>query len=361
MRDVGFPDAGKGQPAYAIGNKYLLAIGIDEYDAVSPFKPLQYPSKDATELAAVLKDEYGFDEKNVTTVFNKDAAEKKIRNKIIELKQLLKPEDNLVVFFAGHGAAKDKNGYWIAYDAEANIELNLSVSVILDLLIGCCSQVLLIVDCCFSGATTDKAYPKTVFAGLDVINSKFSVITSGNKFEKVPDKSVFMETFLDILKTKNVSSLEGLIGDIKAGLDEKKSATTITSYSSNDQQGLPFILQRKDSVAFELTNSFFELNYTDQISPKLKGIRLFNLIYLRGTKESGHHIFTHRYFKEAGKNSVTMFNYIPYIISFGRDSQSPDYSLWKHLAKIFGFYTIKIKDTKKNNVIMRMDFLVMEH
>ncbi|CAB4426141.1 unnamed protein product [Rhizophagus irregularis] len=31
------------------------------------------------------------------------------------------------------------------------------------------------------------------------------------------------------------------------------------------------------------------------------------------------------------------------------------------LAKIFGFYTIKIKDTKKNNVILKMDVLVMEH
>ena len=31
------------------------------------------------------------------------------------------------------------------------------------------------------------------------------------------------------------------------------------------------------------------------------------------------------------------------------------------LAKIFGFYTIKIKDTKKNNNIIKMDVLVMEH
>ncbi|CAH1760165.1 1620_t:CDS:10 [Entrophospora sp. SA101] len=31
------------------------------------------------------------------------------------------------------------------------------------------------------------------------------------------------------------------------------------------------------------------------------------------------------------------------------------------LAKIFGFYTIKIKDTKKNNIILKIDVLVMEH
>ncbi|CAG8546646.1 791_t:CDS:10 [Acaulospora colombiana] len=31
------------------------------------------------------------------------------------------------------------------------------------------------------------------------------------------------------------------------------------------------------------------------------------------------------------------------------------------LAKIFGFYTVKIKDLKKNNVILKMDLIVMEH
>ena len=338
-------------PRVPVGKKFMLGIGIDKYEGRGGYASLKYPVQDVENFSKILIAEYGFEESNTLIIKNEMCTQKEIQKTIVELKKKLNVKhDQLLVFFAGHGAVDGENGYWVPSDAEEITELNLSVDDILRKLIGCCKQVLLVVDCCFSGMATEKAYPRVVFAPLSISNSKFSVITSSNKSQVVPDKSEFMENLLDILSTKNISNLEELVGDLNIALEGK--GTRATPFSSSDQEGTAFILQRKDKVSFELTNSFFELNYTEQ-SKRIKGTRLNNLIYVRGTKECGHHIFTQRFFRENGATRINMFNYRPELISFGRDSQSENYSIWNSLAKLFGCLP-------EANQVMKKIFLELE-
>lgn len=334
-RGLDTSDTGAGQEPAPVGKRHLLVIGISKYKTGSGFSDLVYPEKDAENFSRLLFKEYGFD--HVKRLVNDECTTNGIVQCIVEYKKSLGKDDYLVVLFSGHGAIKDQIGYWIAHDANQTLELNLEIDKVLKLLIGCCKQVLLIVDCCFSGAAVEQAYLDAVYNKVKLETTKFSVVTSGNIYQKVPDKSLFMEALLEMLSTKTILNLEQLVGDLKVAIGNQ-CGTTITSFISNDQSGLPFILQRKDQASFELKEAFYELNYTKQTT-HIKGIRLFNLVYLRGTNESGHHFFTQRYFMENGFERLREFFHAPEFITFGKEAQNPEYSIWSKIGSQMGYPT----------------------
>lgn len=318
---------------FAQGKRHLLVISIGNYKPGCGFNVLDYPLQDGKNFTEVLTNEYDFE--TVTEVkdseWTRDKMEDAIRALMAGPQPRLKKDDGLVVLFSGHGFVEFEIPYWIGYDGT-----KAPVSGVLDLLIACskkCRQVLLIIDCCFAGHAPQKAQLKTAFANLEKELTSFAVITAGNKDQVVPDKSIFMEALLDVLSTKAVSNLEQLVGDLKIAVEESGVATVVP-FSSIDQSGLPFILRRTDEAAFELAEAFFKLNYKDQ-SAEIEGTSLFNTIYLPGTKECAHSLFTKRYFKENDIKAIDKLDYRPDRISFGNEAQEPDYDLWKKAGKLF--------------------------
>jgi hypothetical protein len=336
-------DNGVGQKPAPFGKKHLLAIGISNYaDATGVFKPLQYPAQDAKNLCRVLNDQYTFD--TVRTMFDAECSESNIKEKVkaylkdAEIK--LTKDDGLVVLFSGHGAVEYDIPYWVAHDGG-----QVSISGLLDLLIACskaCRQVLLIVDCCFSGTAPEIAQLKTVFANLEKNESSLYIVTAGNKYEKVPDKSIFMEALLSLLSFKNFENFNELVGAVQKKLADKYS---VTPFESQNKIAQPFILQRPDKAGYELKEAFYEFNYSNQV-PNIKGVCLFNLLYLRGTRESGHHFFTQRYFKSNGLERLAEQSKDPVFITFGNHAQDPDYTIWKKLAPQIG---LNVKDAAAFN------------
>ena len=98
-----------------------LIIGISQYKQEGPELPsLDYPTKDASRLKQVLIDRYGFESGNIRYLENPVRAT--IIDAFEQLSSELKAEDNLLIFYAGHGYydKERKFGYWLPADAKPN-------------------------------------------------------------------------------------------------------------------------------------------------------------------------------------------------------------------------------------------------
>lgn len=108
--------------ALDVGKYYALIIGINDYR--SPLDDLKTPVKDARRVEDVLKRKYGFE----TILLTDDGLVQPTRNEIFsalfKLKTKIGSNDNLLIYFAGHGEFYARSGYWLAQDADAEIRAN---------------------------------------------------------------------------------------------------------------------------------------------------------------------------------------------------------------------------------------------
>ena len=132
---------------------YALVIGNNNYQYL---EKLDAAENDAKVLADVLENNYGFDVKLLlnadydTTVDSIHAISKKLTK-----------DDNLLIFYAGHGELdkKQNRGYWLPVDASYEKRSKwISNAIVADELKATdAKHVLLIVDSCFSGSLMRSA------------------------------------------------------------------------------------------------------------------------------------------------------------------------------------------------------------
>ena len=96
------------------GRYYALMIGNNDYQFLNQ---LDTPVSDVGRLAKVLEQQYGF---NVKTVTNGDDAS--LLQALNQLNDVLKPEDNLFIYYSGHGNSRRSGsldvGYWLPVNAQ---------------------------------------------------------------------------------------------------------------------------------------------------------------------------------------------------------------------------------------------------
>jgi len=136
------------------GRYYALVIGNEDYSNIAPLKT---PISDAKKLAEVLEDKYGF---TVDTLFNANNIE--VMEAINNLKEKLTKNDNLLIYYAGHGsrinAGKFVNGYWLPVNADAPPRDTFWVSnefITRHLGRLDARRVLVIADSCYAGMLSD--------------------------------------------------------------------------------------------------------------------------------------------------------------------------------------------------------------
>jgi hypothetical protein len=197
-------DAGRGvgaaeQPQESLastGINYALIIGIQTYD--DPAIPdLDEPVADAQQLKEVLTKNYAFDPSHVKLLQNPDKAA--LFRELEEFAQKVKPEDSLLIFYAGHGMwdQQFEQGYWLPKDADHGSRAQwISNSDIRDYIRAIQSRhTLLITDACFSGGIFKS---RSGLTGSDkAIQELYSMpsrkaMTSGTLTE-VPDHSAFLD------------------------------------------------------------------------------------------------------------------------------------------------------------------------
>lgn len=194
------------------GINYLLAIGIDAYKNCPV---LSNAVKDASDLATVLEKKYGFLPENMSVITNEAATEHRIFSEFRNLIQQVKPDDNVLIFFSGHGHYDEdfKQGYWIPVDARPgaigdyipNSEISTTIRAIPS------RHTLMIADACFSGslfgesrAVFSKETPSIYHQKVGAIPSRWGLASGRNEIvaDGAPgENSPFSENLIYFLES----------------------------------------------------------------------------------------------------------------------------------------------------------------
>jgi tetratricopeptide (TPR) repeat protein len=234
------------------GKNYCLLIGAQNYEDIN-IPSLENPIQDAVRLKLILKKDYDFEDGTIFTLFNPGAND--VKRKLLELITIIQPEDNLLIFYAGHGiwVEKEKKGYWLLVDAKRNDSTTwLQNKDVLNLIAKLPSRhTLLITDACFSGGVfKSRSIGKDAPAALKTINEKISrvAITSGNDTE-VPDESVFMKYLVKALtenKEKYLTAQKMFITQImEAVMTETKTEPRYGTLELAGHVGGDYIFSKK--------------------------------------------------------------------------------------------------------------------
>lgn len=201
------------------GKYYALIIGNQDYR----FLPtLETPLNDARQVQQVLKNRYGF-----TTVVVADGTRKAILNALNDLYKVITPKDNLVVYYAGHGALTEpmnsverlQRGYWLPIGAHRNQRnnwiSNSAISAHLDRIKA--RAILVLADSCYAGAMASQGSAlllasaqsglsaKTIKRGL---SRQSRVVISSGGVKPVVDSvnsrhSLFAQALLEVLDSNH--------------------------------------------------------------------------------------------------------------------------------------------------------------
>lgn len=137
------------------GRFYALVVGTAQYDSLPD---LHTPLADARAVAGVLRDRYRFD---VQVLENPTRYE--IVSALNRYRTVVTPDDNLLVYYAGHGffdEAADK-AYWLPSDAQRDNSANWIIADDVTSTIRAvpARHVLVVADSCYSGGLTRDAGP----------------------------------------------------------------------------------------------------------------------------------------------------------------------------------------------------------
>ena len=189
---------------------YALVIGNNNYEHL---EKLDAAEKDAVVIADVLTNKYGFE---VDLLLNADYDT--TVNSLFKITNKLKKNDNLLIYYAGHGELDkaENRGYWRPVDASFELRSKwISNQRIVDRIKATkAKHVLLIADSCFSGtlmrsSLTPESNEVLDEKNIERLKSKKTrlVITSGGN-EPVVDSdggehSLFALKLIDTLKNNN--------------------------------------------------------------------------------------------------------------------------------------------------------------
>lgn len=166
------------------GEKRFLIIGIDEYPSTR-YKRIANAKIDGDRFAKVLQERYGFVPVR-DDLYDNDATCDNIRDAILDLAESSFEEDNLVIYFAGHGDqnTQSRKGYWIPVDGENDQKKFIKNSTVLDDLESIkAKHILLISDSCYSGTFISRTRTPGKTLTHDELESKNSrwVFVSGEE------------------------------------------------------------------------------------------------------------------------------------------------------------------------------------
>lgn len=210
-----------------VGNYYALIIGIDKYSG--SWRALNNAVNDAKAVESLLKAKYKFN--HFKTLYNEEASRTNIISALEWLVENVKPDDNVFIYYSGHGEFKKSlnKGYWVPYGATTlSTSHYISNSDIQTFIKGIQSNhTLLVADACFSGdifrgntmsvpfENSPKYYKK-----VHSLNSR-QAMTSGG-LEPVMDggrdgHSVFAYYLLKALKENNSEMMDAsqVFGQLK--------------------------------------------------------------------------------------------------------------------------------------------------
>lgn len=218
VANVGRKFGAKSIEGVKFGNYHALVIGNNDYPKLTS---LNTAENDARVVADILENKYGF---NTTLLLNADRYS--MLSALNKLREELTDEDNLLIYYAGHGELDEVNlrGYWLPVDSEADSSANwISNVAITDILnVMAAKHILIVADSCYSGSMTRSSLARLETGLSDSARKKWyqamnstkarAVLTSGGVKPVLDsgggDHSIFAKAFIDVLN-ENEGILEG--------------------------------------------------------------------------------------------------------------------------------------------------------
>ena len=195
-------------PVLNFGRYHALIIGINAYIHL-PL--LQTAVHDALGVAEMLQNNYDFAVKVLT-----DPTRAQIVAALDTLRTTLAKQDNLLIYYAGHGFldTDEDRGYWLPVDAHKDTRINwLANTTVTDTLKALKARhVMVVADSCYAGTLVRDRVVRVVkaeterdvyFTRLAKKRARIALVSGG--LEPVTDKgggnhSVFAKAFLDALE-----------------------------------------------------------------------------------------------------------------------------------------------------------------
>ncbi len=242
-----------------VGEYYGLIIGIDNYSG--EWKPLKNAVNDAKQIEKLLTEKYIFHK--FKTLYNEKATRNNIMKEMEWLMKNTKPEDNVFIFYSGHGDYNEAlgKGFWVPVNAtEQSITQYVSNDDIKTFLSGIKSKhTLLVADACFSGnifrgKTMTIPYQNSTkyYHKVYSLNSRKAISSGGN--EPVMDggkdgHSVFAYYFLKSLRTNTNKFYDAaqLFNDLKIPVVNNSEQTpNYNPVKNTGDEGGQFVFIKKD-------------------------------------------------------------------------------------------------------------------
>ncbi|HTR99440.1 MAG TPA: caspase family protein [Bacteroidota bacterium] len=133
------------------GKYYAFIVGIDSYHGA--WDRLKNAVRDAKAVEALLRQSFRFD--SVQALYNEHATRDDILGAIDNFTSLLRKDDNLLIYFSGHGTLQQRSnrGYWVPADADGkSTSRYISHSELKDRIAAIQGRhILVVADACFSG------------------------------------------------------------------------------------------------------------------------------------------------------------------------------------------------------------------
>ena len=214
----------------ATKTNHLLLIGIDEYQTLPT---LENAVKDALDISNILTQRYSFSKKNIYQIIDKAATGEKIESTLMQLTQELSKEDNLLIYFSGHGIFDEQleEGYWLPCDAIANKKSTFISNANLVTYLNAIKthHTVVISDSCFSGSLLSKSRGTKSHISENFKFPSRWILTSGRKEEPVSDgrpgsNSPFTKSLL-----KNLIERDSPVGLKELSVLIEKDLSTVAS------------------------------------------------------------------------------------------------------------------------------------
>jgi filamentous hemagglutinin family protein len=171
-----------------IQRKLAVLVGIDNY-ADGSIPSLENAGRDVDAVARLLSTRLGYE-----TVVVRDAGRRALVGVLNKLALTARPNDSVIVYYAGHGTVVETTGrgYWIPADADAARPQSWVANTDIERLMGSirASQVVLIADSCFSGSLVDLRRGSLSAPAGDVqqlLSRRAAVVMSSGGNEPVAD------------------------------------------------------------------------------------------------------------------------------------------------------------------------------
>ena len=138
-----------------LGRYHALLIANTNYESLPD---LMTPKEDVDQIGNILTSKYGFETKILL-----DASRSQILNSLNEYRESLSDDDNLLVYYAGHGYIDPANdeAYWQPIDSELENDTNwISTNRVISSLRAIdANNIVVLADSCFSGALMREVQP----------------------------------------------------------------------------------------------------------------------------------------------------------------------------------------------------------